>query len=165
MHAKKSDVYGLAMLLYAFNRQVDFISENAMELNLSKYLNINTNTNANTNKLTDEQRVFCKDILQMIRKMGTPNPYKRYNAIECNLDYTKYIRKTLNKFKNGNLLNMIKNNNVFSNDTIENIEDFTDSNAIIAASYMGAVPTSPFAIFITIILFITICLLGSIYLK
>jgi len=163
--AKKSDVYGLAMLLYAFNKHVDFISENAMELNLSKYLNINPN------KLTDEQHIFCKDIQNMIKKMASPNPYKRYSAIECNLDYTKYIRKILYKFKNGNTntntdtdTNIIKNKNVFGNDTIDNIEDFTDSNAIIAASYIGAVPTSPFAIFITIILFLTICILGSIYL-
>ena len=177
--AKKSDVYGLAMLIYAFNKQVDFLSETAMETNLSNYLNNNNNNknnknknnNTNNNELNTDQKAFCKDIHNMIRKMGSPNPYKRYSAIECNADYNKYIREKLYVFKNGNILNTVKKNAVFSGDVLENIENFTSSNTKIIASYvdidknMDIIPRSPFAIFIIIILIITLCVLGSIYFK
>ena len=148
--AIKSDVYGLAMVLYAFNKHFDFLSDGALESNLVKYLNVKS-----INELTKEHLELCKDIHDFIRKMGCANPYSRYTSQECNKLYTKYIREKLKQFKGGNILSI----------ATDNIEPFSmRNNHIVGTSYKGATPTNPFAVFMTVILIITIVILCAIYL-
>lgn len=152
----KSDPYGLAMLIYAFNRHNEFLAKDALETHLVIYLGLNS-----IDELSDTKLEFCRNIREMIRKMGCPNPYTRYSSTECNNVYSKLIRNNLYKFKYGNTLNLFDKNK-----DKQRIETFLgNGETIISIANAGAQKPSMFLIAIIIFSFITLLILLQIYNK
>lgn len=154
----KSDTYGLAMLLYAFNKHSNYLSKNNLETQLVIYLELNS-----INELSESQHAFCKNVRSMIHKMGLPNPYARYSANKANDMYTKLIRTELHGYKNNNLLDTV-------NKKKEIIETFLTGNTVLM-NIMNIHNTqdstniycNPFYICVASVIFITLIILLVIY--
>jgi len=151
---KKSDPYGLAMLLYAFNRHSEFVEKDTLETQLAVYLELNS-----INELSDTKLEFCNNIRKMIRKMGSPNPYTRYSSIECYKVYSKLILNDLYKFKYGNTFAFLNKNK--DKDIIERF--LGNNESIMSIANAGAQKPNIFMIVIIILSFITLLILMWVY--
>jgi len=169
--ANKSDPYGLAILIYAFNKQQNYLQTDGLEKQLVKYLNLNS-----IDDLSNSQLGFCTNLHEMIRKMGCANPYTRYSSKEANDAYTKLIRKELYNYKN-NIVPDNELNNIYTNDynsesiniTEEFIHKYTPfidiSNDDININKHSDYEIKPniFYIFLLIAIIITVLMLIHIY--
>ena len=125
--ANKSDPYGLAILIYSFNKQQNYLQTDGLEKQLVKYLKLQS-----IDDLSNSQLGFCKNLHEMIRKMGCANPYTRYSSKEANDAYTKLIRKELYNYKN----NIVADNeliNIYAND---HTNDYTNKNINITEEFI-----------------------------
>jgi serine/threonine protein kinase len=170
----KSDSYGLAILIYAYNKRNNYLEVNGLEKQLAKYLKL-----ASHSELNKSQQTYCLNIRNMMRKMGCANPYNRFSSNESNTMYTKLIRTELFEYKNPKDItakvvneinpikpiiyplkaisyNLSKLNN--SNESFETIEQTIQRTA-----NAGALHTNYFYIFVCVVAVIAVCVIIPIY--